>query len=73
MKINFNGIILEVAQVVSLLELIDSHKDFIRDLKNETYTCFVKPLGIPQNIVGEHYFELKKENDGLTLTKALIR
>jgi hypothetical protein len=73
MKINFNNITLEVKQIESLLELIESHKEYIRDLKNNTYTCFVKPLGIPQNIVGEHYFEVKKENDGLILTKALIK
>ena len=73
MKINFDNGFLTVEQINSFLELVESHKEFLTDLKNETYTCLVKPLGIPQNIVGEHYFEVKKSNDCLIITKALIK
>ena len=72
MKINFNGISMEIKQLNALINLVETHTDFINSLTDNTYTCFVQPLGIPQNIVGEYYFEAKKENGGITITKAIL-
>ena len=72
MKINFNGISMDTKQLHALINLVELNTDFINSLTDNTYTCFVQPLGIPQNIIEEYYFEAKKENGGITITKAML-
>jgi len=73
MKINFNNITLDTKQLVALAALVEANAEFVDSLTNNTYTCFSHALGIPQNIVGSYYFEVKKENNSLTLLKAITQ